>query len=165
MGLNNNGRVSPLEGPAPVSRPFTGKHITAILVACFGVVIAVNFTMASLASSTFGAEVVENSYVASQSFNRWLDEAEAEEALGWKLSASRRQDGRIVAMLSAVPGQPTVTAVARHPLGRRPDTSLTFVRDASGTWVSRQVLPEGRWTLRFDVTAQGKTWRDEEEVQ
>ena len=146
-------------------RPFTGKHITAILVACFGIVVAVNFTMASLASSTFGGEVVENSYVASQNFNRWLDEAKAEEALGWKVSASRRPDGRVAATLGAVPGYPTVTAMARHPLGRMPDTSLTFVRSASGIWVSRQVLPEGRWTLRFDVAAQGQTWRGEEEVQ
>ncbi|MEO1221410.1 MAG: FixH family protein [Pseudomonadota bacterium] len=30
-------------------KPFTGKHMAAILVAGFGVVVAVNFTMASYA--------------------------------------------------------------------------------------------------------------------
>lgn len=147
------------------ARPFTGRHMAAILVAGFGIVIAVNVTMASFAASTFGGTVVENSYVASQQFNRWLEEARVEEALGWKLAASRRPDGRIEAALSAAPADPTVTAVARHPLGRNPDTALTFRRDAAGTWVSRETLPEGRWTLRFDVRAQGTTWRSEQEVQ
>jgi nitrogen fixation protein FixH len=56
--------------------------MAAIMVAFFAVVIAVNVYMARLASSTFTGVVVENSYVASQHFNRWLDEARAEERLG-----------------------------------------------------------------------------------
>ena len=54
--------------------PFTGRHITIIMVAFFAVVIAVNLLMARYATSTFGGVVVENSYVASQNFNKWLDE-------------------------------------------------------------------------------------------
>ena len=45
-------------------RPFTGRHMAAIMVAFFGVVIAVNVYMARLATSTFTGVVVENSYVA-----------------------------------------------------------------------------------------------------
>ena len=55
-----------------MQRAFTGRHMAAIMVAFFGVVIVVNLLNARLASSTFGGEVVENSYVASQDFNRWL---------------------------------------------------------------------------------------------
>lgn len=145
--------------------PFTGRHMAAILVTGFGIVIAVNFTMASLASSTFGGIVVENSYVASQDFNRWLDEARAEGALGWKLAASRRGDGKIVARLTSVPANSRVEAVARHPLGRLSDMKMTFTRDPGGDWVSREALPEGRWTLRFTVEAQGRTWRSEEAIR
>ena len=50
-------------------RTFTGRHMTMVLVAFFGTIIVVNFTMARFASSTFGGVVVENSYVASQHFN------------------------------------------------------------------------------------------------
>ena len=64
-----------------MTRPFTGRHMFATLVVFFGIVIAVNFTMASYATTTFGGLVVENSYVASQKFNRWLDEAAAEGAV------------------------------------------------------------------------------------
>ena len=64
-----------------MNSPLTGKRMTGIFVLFFGVVIAVNVVMACYASSTFGGIVVENSYVASQDFNRWLDEAAAEKAL------------------------------------------------------------------------------------
>lgn len=147
------------------AKPFTGRHMAAILVAGFGVVIAVNVTMASLASSTFGGVVVENSYVASQHFNRWLDEAEKEKTLGWKIEAGRSADGRVAARIAQVPHGAAITAVARHPLGRRPDTALTFRADANGTWVSDEALPAGRWTLRFTVEAGGRTWRTEQPLE
>lgn len=146
-------------------KPFTGKHMTVILVAGFAVVFAVNFLMASLASSTFGGVVVENSYVASQHFNRWLDEAAKEKALGWKVDVSRRSDGRLNVALAGVPAYPTVKAVARHPLGRKPDVALTFEKDVTGGYVSDKVLPEGRWILRFDIEAGGKVWRGEDQVE
>ena len=153
-------------GPAP--RPkgkFTGKHMTMILVAGFGVVFAVNFAMASLASSTFGGIVVENSYVASQHFNRWLDEAEKERELGWTLKTTRLENGKLSAHLAGAPRYATVTAEARHPLGHMPDVMLTFERDVSGELVSDKPLPEGRWTLRYTVESEGHRWRSEQAVQ
>ena len=66
------------------ARPFTGWHMTAILVAGFAVVIAVNMAMATIAVRSFGGTVVENSYVASQKFNGWLAQARAQEKLGWR---------------------------------------------------------------------------------
>ncbi|WP_043978511.1 FixH family protein [Novosphingobium sp. P6W] len=152
-------------------KPFTGRHMTAILVAGFGVVVAVNFTMAGLASLTFGGVVVENSYVASQHFNRWLDEAEKEKALGWRIEARWRSDGRVTARIDG-PAAATgtafaaakVTATARHPLGRLADVPLTFRRDESGEWVSTGQLPAGRWTLRFDVEGGGRSWRTQQPI-
>ena len=146
------------------SGPFTGWHMFAILFAGFGVVIAVNFLMAHYATSTFGGEVVENSYVASQEFNRWLDEADKEKALGWQVAASRRDDGKLMVALKGVPGHAAIKAEARHPLGRLPDVPMTFTSDAAGQFVSHEVLPAGRWTLRFEVEAGGKTWRGEQTV-
>ena len=54
-----------------MTKPFTGWHMTAILVGFFSTVIAVNVYMAHAAISTFGGTVVDNSYVASQEFNGW----------------------------------------------------------------------------------------------
>lgn len=146
-------------------KAFTGWHMTAILLSAFAVVLAVNVTMARLASSTFGGEVVENSYVASQDFNRWLDRAEQERALGWKVAVARQEDGRIAARLTGVPGHAVVAAVARHPLGRKADVDLAFARNAEGAYVSDKPLPEGRWILRFDIAAGGRSWHGQDQVE
>ena len=64
-----------------MKREFTGKHSAAIIVSGFAIIIAVNLFMATLAVRGFGGVIVENSYVASQEFNDWLDAAEEQKAL------------------------------------------------------------------------------------
>lgn len=150
---------------APRGKAFTGWHMAVILLSAFAVVLAVNITMAHLATSTFGGEVVENSYVASQDFNRWLDEAAREKALGWKVAVLRRSDGKVAAQLTGVPRHASVAALARHPLGRKADIALTFAQDATGAYVSDRPLPEGRWILRFDVEAGGRSWHGQDQVE
>ncbi len=146
------------------ARRFTGWHMTGILVAFFGGVAAVNFTMASYASSTFGGIVVENSYVASQEFNGWLEQARESEALGWQAVTTWRPDGRLVVSASDAPDYLTVRATARHPLGRRPDQALGFTRIAEGTYLSDGELAEGRWTLRLELSDGVSTWRREDDL-
>ncbi|MDE2595421.1 MAG: FixH family protein [Sphingomonadales bacterium] len=143
---------------------FTGWHMTAILVAFFGVVIAVNFYLAREAISTFGGEVVENSYVASQHYNHWLDEAAKEKALGWTAVARRAKDGSVHVTLTGVPAGATLSALARHPLGRVPDRAMAFAEAPDGSYVSRAPLPEGRWRVRLEIAANGSRWRSEEDL-
>lgn len=145
--------------------PFTGRHFAAIMVLFFGVVIAVNLVMARAASATFGGVVVENSYVASQQFNGWLDQAAKEKALGWSAQATRLVDGRVAVTLIGAPTSATLNAVARHPLGRAPDQALTFARQPDGRFVSAAALPAGRWRVRFDAAAGVQRWRTEQDVQ
>lgn len=152
--------------PQPVSstKRFTGHHMAAVMISFFGVIVAVNFTMATLASRSFGGQVVDNSYVASQKFNTWLDEAEKEKALGWTAEASRRSDNRIAVTLTGAEGA-AITATARHPLGLEKSRSFTFERGADGTYVSREALAAGRWRLRVEVAAGEQRFRTEQDVQ
>lgn len=155
--------------PAPSRRirPLTGKHMALIFLAFFGVVIAVNVTMARLAISTFGGVVVENSYVASQQFNGWLKEASAEKSLGWKGIVNRDDAGRATFDLADRTGRPIasarVAAVAEHPLGRRPPIALVLNETAPGHYAAP--LLAGRWRLKVSVEADGKTWRMVGDVQ
>ena len=150
---------------APAPRRFTGWHMTAILVGFFTIVIAVNILMATFAVRSFGGVVVENSYVASQHFNRWLDEAASEKALGWDAVTTRSKTGHVEVALKGVPaGEIGVSAVARHPLGRMADQAMTFSRTADGGFVSDQPLPAGRWRLRLELAVSGKKWRSEAEL-
>lgn len=148
-----------------MAKRFTGRHATAIIASFFGVVILVNLTMATYATSTFGGIVVENSYVASQEFNGWLDEAEKQRALGWNAVTTWRPDNRLAVQLSGVPSGAQVKAMARHPLGRMPDRPVAFVATRQDRFLSQTALPDGRWHLRLEVTSGGRTWRREEELR
>lgn len=147
-----------------MNRQFTGRHMAAILVVFFGVVIVVNLVMASFAVGTFGGIVVENTYVASQKFNRWLAQAEASEALGWDADVERQDNGKLAVLLSGAPHGVTLGAEARHPLGRQPDADLTFDYEGAGRFVSREALPAGRWILRLAATDGQRTWRHEKRL-
>lgn len=149
-------------------RAFTGRHMTAILVAFFGVVMAVNFTMARLASSTFGGTVVDNSYVASQHYNEWLERAAVQDRLGWDrslaLDAERhvslavRKDGAVLKRLQ-------ITATLSHPLGRVEPRPVQFIAAADGGLRSVEALPPGRWRLDLAVRHGDQEARYRDELQ
>lgn len=147
------------------TNPFTGQRMTAIFVAGFGIVIAVNLTMAMMAVGSFHGTVVDNSYVASQHYNGWLKQAAASKALGWQAVPQRRADGRVVIETLTVPAEATLTATAERPLGARDDTPLAFAPAGAGRWVSDKALAPGRWQLRMAIRAGDQVWAGEAEIR
>lgn len=150
------------------TRRFTGWHMTAILVGFFAVVVAVNFTMARLAMTSFGGKVVENSYVASQHYNEWLARARAQDALGWEerigLDPDRHVRVEIRRAGARLDGlQPDATV--SHPLGRTPAVALGFAAAADGTLRSATALPPGRWRLDLSVRHGGDEARYRVDLQ
>lgn len=145
-------------------RPFTGKHMLAVLVLGFGVVIAVNFTMAYVATSGFHGVVVENGYIASQKYNGWLAEAKAEEKLGWSAEVRRDADGHLFVTTQGVPGGAEVTAQIRRPLGDADAEELTLTSRESYRYLSHATLPSGRWIVRLTIEANGDKWHSESEI-
>ena len=146
-------------------RRFTGWHAFAMLFAFFGVVVAINVYMARDAFKTFGGLVVENSYVASQDFNGWLDEAKRSKALGWQAQVKRRADRRISIVLAGAPAGTLLTGLAWHPLGRMPDIPLAFTVQNGGNYLSDKQLPYGRWTLRLEARSGKDLWRNEQTLR
>jgi nitrogen fixation protein FixH len=110
--------------------------------------------MAREAVGTFGGTVVENSYVASQRFNHWLDKANAQKDLGWTVTATLSGD-RHVAVDAKAQGaaldDAVVSAIVRHPLGRAPEQQLAF-QASQGQWISSAPLPPGRWLVHLTIT-------------
>lgn len=151
--------------PASTTGQLTGRKVATIFVVFFGVVMAVNFTMAHFASATFGGVVVENSYVASQHYNRWLEQAAAQQKLGWTATVSRLPDDRVAVRFTGAPQGLKVSAVARHPLGHAPDQTLAFVRAADGAFVSTRAVAPGRWMVRLAAEQGGRSWREEQELR
>ncbi|WP_234036094.1 FixH family protein [Porphyrobacter sp. YT40] len=139
--------------------------MAAVFVGGFAVVIAVNLFMAWNAVGGFHGTVVDNSYVASQSYNGWIAKAEASKALGWQALPHRRADGRVVIETIAVPEAATITAAAERPLGAREGTALRFVPEGQGRWVSTQAIAPGRWQLHIAIRAGVQEWAGEAELR
>lgn len=146
------------------SKPFTGKHMALVLVLGFGIVVAVNFYMASLAIGGFQGLVVKNSYVASQHFNDWLAEAEAERQLGWQAVPSRDADGHVSLSTRDVPQGAVITAIVRRPIGEHQHANLEFEQTGDGTFRSSEPVDDGRWIIRVTIAADGHNWATEREL-
>ena len=129
--------------------PFTGRHLLLSLIGFFSVVVAVNIVMAVLAMKSFSGVVVENSYVASQNFNRWIAEGRREAALGWTLGVTPIAGG--VQIKAYVLGAPldggSGHVLFQHPLRETRDMSLPLQQIGPDLYVTKGQVPAGRWHI------------------
>lgn len=146
------------------AREFTGRRLLFILLGFFGVIFAVNFTMAWLANSTWTGLVVKNSYVASQEFNAKVARVEAQMARGWTWDL-KVADGRVGFALATPAGAPvsarTVTVTFKRPVGDREDVTVALARTADGRWEGGHTLADGAWIAVVDAdVGEAEPWRE-----
>lgn len=150
-----------MNGP---QRRFTGKHMLAIMVAFFSVIIAVNLTMAYFARSSWSGFVVENTYVASQQFNRKAAEGRAQAALGWKpdLTIARGEIRyRLLDSNGDVAAASEVTAHFRRPVSDAQDQELVLAAQPDGSFSAPVDLDDGAWIVEVhSETGLGHPYRD-----
>jgi nitrogen fixation protein FixH len=144
-------------------KPITGFHVLAAMVCFFGVIIAVNLTMAYFAGASWTGLEVKNSYVASQDYNKKLAAVERQRALGWT-SRLTVADQRVVLELTdansdAIVGA-EVEAQLKRPVQESADVALDFVESRLGVY-SAQLPPRiGLWDVDFTVKVHsGETYR------
>ncbi|TCS67561.1 nitrogen fixation protein FixH [Primorskyibacter sedentarius] len=133
-------------------RKLTGWHVLAIFGGAFGVIIAVNLTLAYNAVRTFPGLEVKNSYVASQTFD---DRRAKQEALGWTVHADAQGDKVMLAITDAE-GRPVQVGSLDATLGRatqvKDDRRPDFQFDGTA-YVAYEALPDGNWNIRMKATA------------
>ena len=131
-----------------------GKHVAAMFITGFGIIIAVNLTLAWNAVQTFPGLEVKNSYVVSQSFDA---DRSAQLALGWDVSARLQGDQLVLEIakdeqpvepeiVSAVFSRATSIAVDQTPQFTFDGTAFRApVRAGTGNWNVRLVArgPDG----------------------
>lgn len=147
----------------PTGKPFTGKHMIAVIGLFFGTIITVNLIMAYYATSTWSGLVVKNSYVASQEFNGKVEKVKQQEALGYtgKLHAGKgRLSFAFTDKAGAAVASQAVTVLLRRPVTDKADTTVTLARNADGTWSADHVLKDGLWIAVIDATTRDAgNWR------
>ncbi|MEZ2128196.1 MULTISPECIES: FixH family protein [unclassified Sinorhizobium] len=136
----------------PSGRGFTGRHMLAIMVAFFGVVIGVNITHAWYASSSWSGLVVENTYVASQQFNGRAKAMRAMAASGITGEVSV-QEGLIAYRLRNRDGSPAsaddVTVHFKRPVGDHEDFTATLSKVGEGRFERAHAVLPGEWIVEI----------------
>lgn len=135
-----------------MTREITGRHVAAAFVLGFGVIIAVNMTLAINAVRTFPGLEVKNSYVASQTFDQ---ERAAQEALGWNAEVAL-DAGRILLSIEDPAGLASAS-IRDARLGRTTHTAADRTLDLrpfGGLWVADAPdLEPGAWYLWLSAEA------------
>ena len=141
---------------------FTGYHMLACMFAFFGVIIVVNFTMASFASKSWTGLVVKNSYVASQKFNDELALAQAQKARGWR-STVTYEEGKLAFALFDKAGQPIAADKIVLSIGRPAFEQLDQVIEMQAAMPPASLaslqLEDGSWALKIEALVGETTYR------
>jgi nitrogen fixation protein FixH len=141
----------------PGGKPFTGRKMLMVMLAFFGVVIGVNFTMAYFALRDFRGVIVDSGYVASQDFNADRALLEAQAARGWRIE-TRHVGGAPLISFNRADGTPItglrLSGQALRSGDGRADLALTLVETAPGLYAANEALAPGNW--RLSVVAEGE---------
>jgi len=149
-------------------KPFTGKHFLMIMIAFFGVIIAVNLTMAVLATRSWTGLVVQNSYVASQEFNDHLAKSRAQVKLGWSAPLGLTPDEAVVEARDAN-GRPIegaeVVLILKRSITDRDDATVRLDEVAPGLYRADLDLAPVQWDTSLRITsAAGVTFRQDQKI-
>ena len=128
----------------------TGRHVLAITVGAFSVIIAVNVLLAYKAVSTFPGLEVDNSYVASQGFNA---RKAAQEALGWQMKPGY-EGGQLMLAFHDRNGVAMAVTDLQVLVGRTTEASddvWPSFAAAGDAYVADVPLAQGKWMVK--VTA------------
>lgn len=137
-------------------KPLTGRTVFALFAGAFGVILAVNLTLAWYAVGTFPGLEVQNGYVASQSFDR---DRQAQEALGWVLEPAYT-DGMLTLDFTGPGAVPVAVQELSVLVGRATET-VDDIRPAfaggPGRYATAIDLAPGKWLIRVEALAQDGT--------
>lgn len=138
----------------------TGRHVLIILLAFFGVVFAVNFTMMHYATSTFSGMEDDSPYKNGLAYNTDINAGRKQNERGWKVEASIAEvsagETRIVlstrdaqdAALAGIEG----TIRLERPADRRLDHTAALSHTGDGRYqVTFQDVARGQWDLVIEL--------------
>jgi len=137
---------------------FTGRHMLAIMIAFFGVIISVNLLMAYYANTSWSGILAKNTYVASQEFNIKANEARKWAERGFKGEFAVKGallEFRLSGPQAEIAALKTIDALFHRPVGDKQDFALTLNKSADGVFSAEHKLGAGQWIVDLAATANG----------
>lgn len=145
------------------SGPITGRRFFIWMVSFFGVIAAVNAIFIFMALKTWPGLTTSKAYEEGLSYNKVLEQASAQDALGWHSHVrigGTTPKGRVLSVKIGGPYGPldglTVTAKLSRPIGEGATITTTLTSNGNGQYLSLVRLPAlGRW--RVTLSAERET--------
>ena len=129
-----------------MTRELNGRHVLAIAVGAFAIILGANIAMLVAAVGSFPGLVVKNSYVASQG---WNERTAAQSALGWATAVSY-SEGRLFVRIRGADGLPVQGLALEARLGRpssdAEDRTVTLTGTPDG-YSAEALLQPGVWLV------------------
>ena len=133
----------------------TGTHVLIMIIAFFGVLIAVNAIFVSAALKTYPGVSEKKSYFQGLKYNDTLAERAAQAELGWRVSVTTVDrtgaQGRVVIAFSDAEkpiSRLAVTGFVKRPVHDGDDQALVFEESAAGVYEAQiAAFAPGLWDL------------------
>ncbi len=153
-------------------KELTGRHVLMMLLAFFGILIAVNIYFAVVAVQTFRGEDVKRSYRQGLEYNQTISAREVQSHLGWTVKAnlvSETGDEKTIVVQFTDADQTTldgldVEGVLRHPTDLGEDKAILFLPRGNGRYSVEVDGLIGQWKLRATATKGDDTFVFEHEI-
>ena len=148
--------TSPLTGRPLSGRPLTGRAVLVWLLGFFGLVVAVNTAFVYYAERSFPGLTDANAYERGLAYNRILDGAAQQRALGWRAVLSVVPESKaLVLSLQDAAGKPiddaSVAADLDRPAEANNDRHVSLVLVAPGSYSADNVFTPGNWNVTVRV--------------
>ena len=144
---------------ASQDKQLTGRHVLFMLLAFFGIMIAVNAYFTFVAVKSFRGEDVPRSYRQGLEYNQTLDARAEQKRSGWTASVNTIKSGgqplRLVLEINdkdgrAIPGL-EIVAKLRHPVDTDFDHALSFNDAGNGRYVAESIPFTGQRALEANA--------------
>ncbi|MET3612351.1 nitrogen fixation protein FixH [Rhizobium aquaticum] len=143
----------------PSGFTFTGWHFLAIMIAFFGTVIAVNFTMAWYATHSWSGLVADDTFKASQQFNAAAEHMRQMAATGIRGELNANREGIRYVLThpqrGPVPADEVVASFHR-PVGTLQDFTVTLKHEGDGVFTTNHEVLPGEWIVDLKTNDDGK---------
>lgn len=136
----------------------TGRHVLYAMIGFFGVVFLVNGVFVYFATSSWTGLETDNAYIRGLAYNRTLEAASAQDALGWGMQFDVAAPGKRSAVMTARFAHVDITPVERLQVEveiRRPATDaedriVALEESEPGVFSGAVDLPyAGNWDMRM----------------
>lgn len=137
------------------TRALTGKHVLAMLIVFFGIIITVSIVFTTLAVKSFRGEDIKQSYRQGVDYNQTLETRAVQSDIGWQAEINvtgAANDRVLIVNVTDRFDDPlndvSVTGRLRHPADATLDRPLDFTRAGDG--LSRADISGlfGQWTVQ-----------------